>query len=173
MLDNARLRTPLTSQTDLSPDAVRRIPRTLRILLADVLALYVKIKNFYWHMSGAHVREYHLMLDEHGDQVLAMVSEIAERARKLGGSTIRSVGDIVRYQTIADNDADYVSPRDMLAQLCADNQRLTREMRAIHRLCGEYVDFGTASALEKWIDETERRTWFLFEASQSRMNSDT
>jgi starvation-inducible DNA-binding protein len=172
MLDVSHHRTALMSPTDLGADAVKHIPAALRNLLADVFALYVKTKNFHWHMSGSHFRDYHLLLDEHGDQVFAMVDEIAERARKIGGTTIRSVGDIVRHQLIADNDANYVAPQDMLVQLCADNQRLTREMRETHGLCDGYGDFGTASLLENWIDETERRTWFLFEASQSRLNSD-
>lgn len=123
-------------------------------------------------MSGRHFRDYHLLLDEQADQIFAMVDAIAERARKVGGTTIRSIGDIVRHQRIADNDADCVGPREMLAELCADNQRLTKEMRQVHDICEEHGDIATASLVENWIDETERRTWFLFECSQSGSNSD-
>ena len=172
MLDVSNPREELSSPTDLGADAVKHIPPALRDLLADVFALYIKTKNFHWHMSGSHFRDYHLLLDDHGDQIFAMVDGIAERARKIGGTTIRSVGDIIRHQRIADNDANYVGPQDMLAELCADNQKLTREMRRVHELCDENGDIATASLLENWIDETERRTWFLFESSQSRSNSE-
>jgi starvation-inducible DNA-binding protein len=172
MLDASRTRAELLSPTDLGAGAVKHVPPALKNLLADVFALYVKTKNFHWHMSGSHFRDYHLLLDDQGEQIFAMVDAIAERARKIGGTTIRSVGDIVRLQRIADNDAEYVGPQDMLAELCADNQRLTKEMRRVHELCDEHGDVATASLIENWIDETERRTWFLFESSQSRSNSD-
>jgi starvation-inducible DNA-binding protein len=136
-------------------------------LLADVFALYLKTKNFHWHMSGRHFRDYHLLLDEHGDQIFAMTDPIAERARKIGGTTLRSIGQIARQQRILDNDADYVEPQDMLAELRDDNKQLVVTMRAVHGVCDEYGDVATASLLEVWIDETERRTWFLFEATRN------
>lgn len=164
-------RAELSSPTDLGVAAVKNIPVALTGLLADVFALYLKTKNFHWHMSGSHFRDYHLLLDDHGDQIFAMTDEIAERTRKIGGTTIRSIGDIVRNQRISDNDADYVSPRDMLKELCADNQQITVEMRKVHGICDKHGDVATASLLENWIDETERRTWFLYEISQSRSSS--
>ena len=136
-------------------------------MLADVFALYMKTKNFHWHMSGRHFRDYHLLLDEHGDQIFAMTDPMAERARKIGGTTLRSIGHIAREQTIADNDADYVDPEDMLAELREDNKTLAATMRTVHELCEDNSDVGTASLLEVWIDETERRTWFLFEATRN------
>ncbi len=151
--------------TDLSNDATRDISAALRTLLADVFALYLKTKNFHWHMSGAHFRDYHLLLDEQSDQIFAMTDPIAERARKIGGTTLRSIGQIARLQRIADNDADYVEPQDMLAELRDDNLRLTSAMREVHNTCDGYGDVATASLLEVWIDETERRSWFLYEAS--------
>ena len=151
--------------TDLSNDATRDISAALRAWLADVFALYMKSKNFHWHMSGAHFRDYHLMLDEQSDQIFAMTDPIAERARKIGGTTLRSIGDIARLKRIADNDADYVTPQDMLAELRDDNLRLTSAMREVHNTCDGYGDVATASLLEVWIDETERRSWFLYEAS--------
>jgi starvation-inducible DNA-binding protein len=157
-----RLGTP----TDLKAEATRDISAALRGLLADVFALYLKTKNFHWHMSGRHFRDYHLLLDEHGDQIFAMTDDIAERARKIGGVTLRSIGDISRHQRLADNDADYVTPQDMLAELRDDNLRLTTSMREVHNVCDDYGDVATASLLENWIDETERRTWFLFEATR-------
>ena len=160
----------LVTPTDLGSEAVRDIPAALGALLADVFALYVKTKNFHWHMSGANFRDYHLLLDEQSDQIFAMTDPIAERARKLGGTTIRSIGHIARQQRILDNDAAYVEPQDMLAELRDDNQQLTREMRQVHNVCEEYSDVATASLLENWIDETERRTWFLFEASRKPSN---
>ena len=134
-------------------------------------ALYLKTKNFHWHVSGSHFRDYHLMLDEQADQIFAMTDDIAERARKIGGTTLRSIGHIAREQRILDNDADYVDPQDMLAELRSDNQQLTREMRRVHELCDEYGDVATASVLENWIDETERRIWFLYETGRSGPNS--
>jgi starvation-inducible DNA-binding protein len=155
--------------TDLSDDAVVEISGELRKLLADVFALYVKTKNFHWHMSGRHFRDYHLLLDEHGTQIFAMTDEIAERARKIGGTTVRSVSDISKHQRLKDNNAERVAPEDMLAELGADNQELTRNLRSAHELCGKRNDVATASLIENWIDETERRTWFLSEIVASRV----
>lgn len=171
MLKSSRPRPELQSPTDLSPEATRDISAALSALLADVFALYVKTKNFHWHMSGTHFRDYHLLLDEQSDQIFAMTDPIAERARKIGGTTIRSIGQISRQQRVLDNDADYVDPQDMLAELGSDNQQLTREMRQVHNVCDEYGDVATASLLENWIDETERRTWFLYEATRNRSNA--
>ena len=154
--------------TDLSDDAVVEISGELRKLLADVFALYVKTKNFHWHMSGAHFRDYHLLLDEHGTQIFAMTDDIAERARKIGGTTIRSVSDISKHQRLKDNNAERVAPDDMLAELGADNQELTRNLRSAHELCEKHNDVATASLIENWIDETERRTWFLSEIVTER-----
>lgn len=157
----------LQSPTDLGANANRDIPAALRALLADVFALYLKTKNFHWHVSGRHFRDFHLLLDEQAEQIFAMTDDIAERARKIGGTTLRSIGQIAREQRILDNDADYVDPQDMLAELRSDNQQLTREMRRVHELCDEYGDVATASLLENWIDETERRIWFLYETGRS------
>jgi starvation-inducible DNA-binding protein len=153
----------LETPTDLSRNAVEAISSALRELLADVFALYVKTKNFHWHMSGSHFRDYHLLLDEHGDQIFAMTDVIAERARKIGGTTIRSIGDIARRQRLKDNDEEFVNPKDMLTELSTDNQALTRSLRAKHKICEEHKDVATTSLIEVWIDETERRTWFLSE----------
>ena len=158
---------PLRTPTDLGADATRDIAAALTALLADVFALYLKTKNFHWHMSGPHFRDYHLMLDDQGDQLFAMTDDIAERARKVGGTTLRSIGHIGRLQRIADNDADYVTAQDMLAELAQDNQQLTGFLRATHAVCDEYHDVATASVIENWIDETERRTWFLYECTRS------
>jgi starvation-inducible DNA-binding protein len=149
--------------TDLSRAGVTEISRALRELLADVFALYFKTKNFHWHMSGVHFRDYHLLLDEHAGQIFAMTDDIAERARKLGGNTLRSISDVSRHQRIADNNEDFVAAKEMLAELCADNQQLTRSLRSVHEVCDEHKDVATASLIEVWIDETERRTWFLAE----------
>jgi starvation-inducible DNA-binding protein len=157
--------------TDLPAAATVDISAALAGLLADVFALYMKTKNFHWHMSGPHFRDYHLLLDEQGVQIFAMTDPIAERARKLGGPTLRSIGQISRLQRIADNDADYVTPEDMLAELREDNLRLTAAMREVHNVCDEHRDVATASLLEVWIDETERRTWFLYEATRSPMSN--
>jgi starvation-inducible DNA-binding protein len=162
----SHVRAPLATPTDLKPEATRDISAALGGLLADVFALYLKTKNFHWHMSGAHFRDYHLLLDDQGDQIFAMTDPIAERARKIGGTTLRSIGHIARQQRILDNDADYVEPRDMLAELRDDNKQLTSIMRQVHNVCDDYGDVATASLLEVWIDETERRTWFLFEAAR-------
>ena len=157
---------PLRTRTDLPSNATQDLSEALTTLLADVFALYVKTKNFHWHMSGPHFRDYHLMLDEQAGQILATTDPIAERVRKLGGTTIRSIGHIARLQRFADNDADFVTPLDMLAELREDSVQLTARMRATHALCDEHGDVATASLLEPWIDEAERRTWFLFEASR-------
>jgi len=157
---------PLGTPTDLRPNAVRDISGALNILLADMFALYLKTKNFHWHVSGPHFRDYHLLLDEQGDQIFATTDAIAERVRKIGGVTLRSIGHIGRLQRVLDNDAEYVTPQDMLAELRDDNKQLTARMRETHDLCDEGRDVATASLLEVWIDEAERRSWFLFEASR-------
>ncbi len=157
----------LGTPTDLTADATRDISAGLTGLLADVFALYLKTKNFHWHMSGTHFRDYHLLLDEHGDQIFAMTDPIAERARKIGGTTLRSIGQIAREQRIKDNDADFVTAQDMLAELRDDNKQLTSILRQVHGVCDEYGDVATASLIENWIDETERRTWFLFESTRT------
>jgi starvation-inducible DNA-binding protein len=163
---SAHVREYLGTPTDLSSDATRDISAALSGLLADVFALYIKTKNFHWHMSGRNFRDYHLLLDEQGGELFAMTDPIAERARKLGGPTIRSIGHIARQQRILDNDAEYVEPQDMLAELRDDNKQLTAIMRQVHHVCDEYGDISTASLLENWIDESERRTWFLFESTR-------
>jgi starvation-inducible DNA-binding protein len=162
MLDRAPFTTPVT----FSEKAVLDISRALIVLLSDVFALYLKTKNFHWHMSGPHFRDYHLMLDDQSDQIFSMTDAIAERARKLGGTTVRSIGQISRSQRIVDNDAEYVKPLDMIAELRDDNATLTQYMREVHSLCDEAADVATASLLENWIDETEKRTWFLFECGR-------
>jgi starvation-inducible DNA-binding protein len=159
-------KSPLTTPTSLSENAVRDITAALTLLLADVFAVYLKTKNFHWHMSGPHFRDYHLMLDDQGEQIFAMTDEIAERARKIGGTTIRSIVQISRLQRIADNNAEYVGPLDMIAELREDNATLTQHMREVHTLCDEAGDVATASLLENWIDETEGRVWFLFECGR-------
>jgi starvation-inducible DNA-binding protein len=166
---NAKTRrdAPLATPTNLTPNATKDISGALTTLAADVFALYLKTKNFHWHMSGPHFRDYHLMLDEQSDQIFAMTDAIAERVRKVGGTTLRSIGHIGRLQRVLDNDADYITPLDMLAELRDDNKQLAASMRETHSLCDEHGDVATASLLEVWIDEAERRTWFLFEASRS------
>jgi starvation-inducible DNA-binding protein len=154
------------SITDLPTEATRDISAALSGLLADVFALYLKTKNFHWHMSGPHFRDYHLLLDEQADQLYAMSDPIAERIRKTGGSTLRSIGHIARIQRIKDNDAEYVEPLDMLAELREDNQSLAARLREVHDMVDEHRDIATASLIENWIDETERRVWFLFESSR-------
>ena len=163
----------LGTPTDLKPEAVRYISAALGGLLADVFALYMKTKNFHWHMSGRHFRDYHLLLDEQSDQIFAMTDPIAERARKIGGTTLHSIGQIARQQRIRDNDAEYVEPQDMLAELRQDNARLTSILREVHGVCDEYNDVGTTSLIEVWIDETERRTWFLFESTRNVTGSNS
>lgn len=157
---------PLETPTDLKSNAVRDISGALNILLADMFALYMKTKNFHWHMSGPNFRDYHLMLDEQADQIFATTDAIAERARKIGGTTLRSIGHIGRLQRVLDNDADFVTPLDMLAELRDDNKQLAASLRETHGLCDEGGDVASASLLETWIDEAERRTWFLFEATR-------
>ena len=162
----SRRAAPLGTPTNLGPNAARDISGAVNILLADVFALYIKTKNFHWHVSGPHFRDYHLLLDEQAAQVFAMSDDIAERVRKIGGTTLRSIGGIGRLQRVLDNDADYVTPLDMLAELRDDNLQLASHMRETHELCGGHGDVATASLLENWIDEAERRVWFLFEASR-------
>src|SRR5881396_3719586 len=159
---------PLSTRTDLSHAAVKDISAAMNAILADVFALYLKTKNFHWHMSGPHFRDYHLLLDEHSDQLFAMTDPIAERIRKLGGLTIKSIGHISRIQRVLDNDADYVEPSDMIAELAEDNQTLAARLREAHNVCDEHRDVATASLIEVWIDETERRTWFLSEIKRSQ-----
>jgi starvation-inducible DNA-binding protein len=157
---------PLKVPTDIAPKSVADITGALNALLADVFSLYLKTKNFHWHMSGPHFRDYHLLLDEHGDQLFAMTDEIAERVRKIGGTTIRSIGNIARLQRIPDNDAEYVTPKDMLSELREDEKALVSSMREVHTVCDEAGDVATASLLENWIDQGERRVWFLFETTR-------
>ena len=157
----------LSTPSDLGSDAVRDISGALNALLADMFALYVKTKNFHWHVSGPHFRDFHLLLDEQADQIFATTDPIAERVRKIGGTTLRSIGQIESKKRLLDNNAEFVTPRDMLAELREDNKQLTSEMRRTHALCDEYDDVATASLLEVWIDEAERRTWFLFEATRT------
>jgi starvation-inducible DNA-binding protein len=163
----ARQKAPLNTPSDIDPKAVKDITGALNALLADVFCLYLKTKNFHWHMSGPHFRDYHLLLDDHADQVFAMTDDIAERVRKLGGTTIRSIGHIARLQRIPDNDAEYVTPKDMLSELHEDEKALVLSMRAAHDLCDDAGDVATTSLLEVWIDQGQRRGWFLFEATRS------
>jgi starvation-inducible DNA-binding protein len=156
----------LDTPTDLPKAAVAALTRSLNALLADVFALYLKTKNFHWHMSGPHFRDYHLLLDEHADQIFATSDPLAERVRKLGGRTLHSIGEIGRTQRLKDDDRDFVSPREMLLELVGDNKAMTHALREAHELCDEHEDVATASLLETYIDDTERRTWFLFEASR-------
>lgn len=158
----------LNTRTALGADATRDISGALNALLADTFALYLKTKNFHWHMSGPRFRDLHLLLDEQGAQIFATTDDIAERVRKIGGTTIRSIGHIKRLQRISDNDADFVTPQDMLAELRDDNMRLTGFLRETHGVCDEYKDVATASLIENWIDETERRVWFLFETAREQ-----
>src|SRR5258708_3301942 len=159
---------PLVTPTDLTRSATRDIAAAMNAILADVFALYLKTKNFHWHLSGRHFRDYHLLLDEQAEQLFAMTDPIAERTRKIGGLTIRSIGHISRTQRVLDNDADYVEPLDMLAELADDNKTLAMRLREAHNVCDEHRDVATASFIEVWIDETERRTWFLFETTRRR-----
>jgi len=169
MFATSEMSTQLNGQSvpsDLSDHATQDITAALNVLLADVFALYLKTKNFHWHVSGPHFRDYHLLLDEQADQVFAMTDPIAERVRKIGGTTLRSIGQVARLHRLADNDAEFVEAEDMLGELGDDNRSLTQAMRMIHELCNRHHDVATASLLENWIDETERRTWFLFEATR-------
>jgi starvation-inducible DNA-binding protein len=157
---------PLATRSDLSAAATRDIAGAMNAILADVFALYLKTKNFHWHISGPHFRDYHLLLDEQAEQLFAMTDPIAERVRKLGQPTLKSIGQISLMQRVLDNEADYVEPRDILAELAEDNKMLTARLREAHDLCGEHKDVATTSLIEVWIDESERRTWFLFEATR-------
>src|SRR6266436_9941108 len=159
---------PLATPTDLTRSATKDIAGAMNAILADVFALYLKTKNFHWHMSGPHFRDYHLLLDEHADQLFAMTDPLAERVRKIGGLTLSSIGQISRTQRVLDNDAEYVEPLDMLAELADDNKTLTTRLRQAHNVCEKHRDVATASLIEVWIDETERRAWFLFEATRRR-----
>src|SRR5438552_17708934 len=158
----AGLKTP----TNLGVDATRDISGALNLLLADLFALYLKTKNFHWHVSGPHFRDYHLMLDEHADAIFATTDDLAERVRKIGGTTLRSIGQVSKLQSIADNDEDFVDPADMLRELTADNKKMAAAMRKAHKVCDDHQDVASASLLENFIDATERRTWFLFEAAR-------
>jgi starvation-inducible DNA-binding protein len=162
----ARQKAPLTTPSDIDPKYVKDIAGALNAMLADVFSLYLKTKNFHWHMSGPHFRDYHLLLDDHGDQLFAMTDDIAERVRKIGGTTIRSIGHIARLQRVSDNDAEYVTPKDMLSELHEDEKALVLRMLAAHSLCDDANDVATASLLENWIDESQRRSWFLFETTR-------
>jgi starvation-inducible DNA-binding protein len=157
---------PLETPTDLTHAAIKDIAAAMNAILADVFALYVKTKNFHWHMSGPHFRDYHLLLDEGADQLFAMTDPIAERVRKIGGLTLRSIGQIGRTQRVLDNDAEYVEPLDMIAELAEDNRTLVARLREAHDVCDEHRDIATASLIEVWTDETERRAWFLFETTR-------
>ena len=161
-----RQKAPLRTPSDIVPEAVMNITGGLNALLADVFVLYMKTKNFHWHMSGPYFRDYHLLLDEHADQIFAMTDEIAERVRKIGGTTIRSIGQVCRLQRLEDNNADFVTPEDMLSELREDEKRLVHIMRALHTLCDEAEDLATASLMENWIDQSQRRNWFLFESTR-------
>ena len=165
-MKSARL-APLATPSGLGENATRDIAAALSVMLADMFALYIKTKNFHWHVSGRHFRDFHLLLDDQASQIFATTDAIAERARKIGGVTIRSIGQIAKLQRVLDNDADYVDPLDMLAELRDDNGDLARRLRELHGLCDEHGDVATASLLETWIDEAEGRRWFLFEASRN------
>ncbi len=162
-----RQKAPLATRSDIDGAAVQEITGALNALLSDAFALYIKTKNFHWHMSGPHFRDYHLLLDDHGDQLFAMTDDIAERVRKIGGTTIRSIGHIARLQRVRDNEAEYVTPADMLSELHEDDKAFTLSMRAVHTLCDDAGDVATASLLENWIDQSQRRSWFLFEATHA------
>jgi starvation-inducible DNA-binding protein len=161
-----RRKAPLATPSDIDPEAVRDITGALNALLADVFTLYLKTKNFHWHMSGIHFRDYHLLLDDHGDQLFAITDDVAERVRKIGGTTVRSIGHIARLQRIQDNDAEFVTAPDMLSELREDDKALLLSMRAVHVLCDDAGDVATASLLENWIDQSQRRIWFLFESTR-------
>jgi starvation-inducible DNA-binding protein len=158
---------PLETPTDFKPNAVKDLSGALNLVLADMFALYLKTKNFHWHASGPHFRDHHLLLDEQAEQIFATTDDIAERVRKIGGTTLRSIGHISRLQRVLDNDAEFVTPLDMLAELREDNKELTARLRGTHDLCDEHDDVATASLIENWIDEAERRTWFLFETARN------
>jgi starvation-inducible DNA-binding protein len=162
----SRQEEPILTWSDIEPRAAKEISEALNMLLADVFTIYIKTKNFHWHMSGPHFRDFHLLLDEQGDELFSMTDEVAERVRKVGGTTIRSIGQICRLQRISDNDADFVTPKDMLSELHEDNKALTLSMRAVHALCDDSGDVASASLLENWIEEAQRRSWFLFEVTR-------
>ena len=162
-----RRKAPMRTPTDLGTDATIDIAAALTGVLADMFALYLKTKNFHWHLSGPYFRDYHLMLDEQGDQIFATTDALAERARKVGGTTLRSIGHIARLQRLSDNDADYVTPEDMLAELAEDNRRMIGFLRAAHGVCDAHNDVASTSVIEVWIDEAERRAWFLFESTRA------
>lgn len=162
-----RRKAPLQTPSVYNSNAIRDLSGALNALLADAFALYLKTKNFHWHVSGPHFRDYHLLFDEHADQIFAMTDPIAERVRKIGGTTLRSIGQVARQQRIEDNDAEFVTPEDMLAELREDNKEMVERLREVHDLCDEHGDVATASLIENWIDETERRVWFLFESTRS------
>ena len=163
---NNKVSPDLDTPTDLPPDGVRKVSEALNVLLADAFALYLKTKNFHWHISGRHFRDYHLLLDEQSDQIFATTDQLAERVRKIGGTTLKSIGQVAKLQTIKDNNEDYVPPREMLRELMQDNKHVAAAMRKAHEVCDEAGDVASASILEVFIDETERRTWFLFEATR-------
>jgi len=163
---DTRGKAALDTPTDLSTDAVSEISEQLNAILATTFALYLKTKNFHWHVSGPHFRDYHLLFDEQADQIFATIDDLAERVRKLGARTVHSIGEIAKRKTVADNDKAYVAPIDMIRELMADNKKMMQQMRAVHELCDEHNDVATASILENFIDQTERRNWFLFEASR-------
>ena len=165
--NKSRRTAALDTPSDLASNATRDISGALTTLLADMFALYLKTKNFHWHVSGPHFRDYHLMLDEQAAQIFAVTDDIAERVRKIGGTTLRSIGHIARLQRFSDNDAEFVTPQDMLGELREDNKQLVTSLRETHDLCDEHGDVATASLIEVWIDEAERRVWFLFEAGRS------
>ena len=164
---HARRQEPLATPSDISAEGVKQIAGALNALLADVFAVYLKTKNFHWHVSGPHFRDYHLLLDGHGDQLFGITDEIAERVRKIGGITIRSIGHIARLQRVADNDAEFVTPSDMMSELLDDEKALVLAMRSVHALCDDAGYVASASALETWIDQAQRRAWFLFETTQN------
>ena len=163
---NNKVSPDLDTPTDLSPQAVTKVSAALNVLLADAFALYLKTKNLHWHISGRHFRDYHLLLDEQSDQIFATTDQLAERVRKIGGTTLKSIGQVAKLQTIKDNNEDYVPPREMLRELMQDNKKVAAAMRKAHEVCDDAGDVASASILEVFIDETERRTWFLFEASR-------
>jgi len=162
---------PLDTPTDLKPDGVAAVSQALNTLLADTFALYLKTKNFHWHMSGPHFRDYHLLLDEQAAQIYGSTDDIAERVRKIGGTTLRSIGQIASLQRVTDNNEAFVPPLDMLRELIGDNKAFAANLRDAHELCDKHDDIATASLIENWIDQTERRTWFLFEASRGADSS--
>jgi starvation-inducible DNA-binding protein len=166
VISKERQAAPLVTPTDLKASATTDISAAMNGILADIFALYLKTKNFHWHMSGPHFRDYHVMLDDQAEQIYAMADPIAERIRKVGGTTLRSIGHIARTQRILDNDALYVEPSDMLAELCEDNKTIVARLREAHSVCADHNDIATTSMIEVWIDESERRTWFLFEAGR-------